>query len=565
MAGNRLFIGGQDFTQWAAGLDELTESFSLKEDGLIELGQTSQVILSGEGYEYWNDIFFNDSCNSINNEYDVRIKIGDCKLSLDFVLKSQGVSIDPVNCTIKLNLNTKNEYDQATEVLKQTYFWDFEHGFVNWALGKNRIHKVLTVNHLDYISKVIVIFWFIVLAPLRLLVLAIAAVINAIIDAVNTLPGVDIDNIDVNQTVGEIGDDVLGAGEYTTVCYIKDILEFWANKSGLTFRSSILYDPAYIDTAIFAKQFSKGFDITDIDKYHFDEENAPNINPVELLNILKPVFNADYRIIGNELIFERIDFFDNLKQVTFNLEQEVKAGRITNEFEYTFDNQKNPARFLGEFAYDSIDTQGNRATEFYRKNAEYNPGLIYKNRKGDIRPQIEVSPVRCTEDKFKDGLLSFYWDAFGQINYLHSIVLTQTFASNFKLLCIDQTNTLGYRSGKFHFVCKTQIEPPQNNNQGDIPDYSGKYEYNYPFWFTNLYDKFHFINDPALNLQRFVEIQTITWKPEDFCSAVNFLRSNKLNIKISSKYGDGVIMGGFSINYQTCSIDFQDIRFKCNS
>jgi len=38
-----------------------------------------------------------------------------------------------------------------------------------------------------------------------------------------------------------------------------------------------------------------------------------------------------------------------------------------------------------------------------------------------------------------------------------------------------------------------------------------------------------------------------------------------LNIKISSKYGDGVIMGGFSINYQTCSIDFQDIRFKCNS
>ena len=115
---NQIYIDGVNYTKWCSGLDDLTESYSKRDDGTIELGQTSQVVMDGEGFDYWRSIFIDDSCNSIDREYEVRIWISSCSQSQYYILKAQGVSIDDINCKVKMNLNVKNDNDEKIETTK---------------------------------------------------------------------------------------------------------------------------------------------------------------------------------------------------------------------------------------------------------------------------------------------------------------------------------------------------------------------------------------------------------------------------------------------------------------
>lgn len=559
---NKIYINGTDYTRWASGLDDLSETYSIQEDGTIELGQTSTVILTGEGFDYWYNELLLDSCNSINKEYDVKIKISGCNLSLDFILKSQGVSLNIADCNAKLNLKTKSEVDDQYKILSSTEFTG--EGFVDWAAANSRIKRMLFVNEMSLITKVIALIWFGALLPVRALLLVIAYALDLIIDALNVLliDDIQFDYEDLKNAFDDIGDDVLGAGEYTTVFFIKDIFEFWATKAGLTFQSSIFQTEPYSESVLFCKQYGRGIEITQCDKVIWDSENDPNLTPVEVFNIVKPLHNAEWQIIDGILYYERKDFFDNLKKQSFVIEQEAKAKRITSGYEYTFDNAKNYARFSGEYAYDNVDTQGNRAIPFYRIKKEWNPGLIFKNRKGTLTPDIRTGAVRCTEDLFRDKFNSFFWASYGRVNYSHSIVLSQGFAGNLKVFILDKTPGLTYRGCPFYFVKKENITPP-NNADPDYPDLTGKWEYNYDYWMINLYDRFHYIDNPDLNNNRFVEIQNVELQPQDFCSFVEFMRNNKMNTFVNSKYGKGNI-SGFTINYGKCSIQFSDLKFKCN-
>ncbi len=561
MLTNKIYINGKDYSIWASGLDDITESFTLQDDGTIELGQSSTVTLTGEAYDYlFNELFLN-SCEAINREYDVKIKIPGCGVTLDFVLKAQGVSFDTVNCKAKLNLNTKNPLDDANKTLSSGAFT--EQGFVEWAAGNNRIKRMLFVNEMSLITKIVAIFWHIILFPvIEFLKFLIKIIINPIITAVNTLPGVDIPTVNTDF-FEDIGDDVIGAGEYTTVFYVYDIFKFWCDKAGLNFQSSILETDPYQDSVLFCKQYGRGIEIDDCDSVVWDKDNDPNMTPVEVFNLVKPLHNADWRIIDGTLFYERVDFFDSKTKEAFNLEATIKANNVVNSFEYTFDNSTNYARFNAEYQFDTIDTQGNRAIPFYRYIAEWNPGRIHKNRKGEFNPLIQLGAVRCTEDLFRDSVNSFFWKSSGKVEYTHSVVLAQGFASSLKVFILQKTPSIFHKGCPFYFVSKAQLTPPNNNSDPNFPDLTGRYEYNYDYWMKNLYDRFWFINAPDNNQLRFVEINNLTVKSNDFCSLVNFMRENKMNTFVSSKYGSGKIEG-FTINYKSCSIQFSGIKIKCN-
>lgn len=558
---NRIYIDGKDYSRWASGLDDITESFSLQDDGIIELGQSSTVTLTGEGYTFWYNELFLDSCNSIDKEYNVKIKIGSCNVQLDFILKSQGVSIDTLNCSVKLNLNTKNEIEDQYKILTRYAFT--EEGFIDYVQGLNRIPRMLFVNEISLITKYIALIWHIVLLPLRALLIVIGGIINGIITALNTLLIDDIDKINISEFFKDVGDDVIGAGEYTTVFYIKDIFEFWATKAGLNFQSSILQTDPYQDSVLFAKQYGRGIEINRCDSVIWDSENDPNLSPVEVFNLVKPLHNAEWKIINDILYYERKDFFDNLSVQAFVLESEVKGKKVVDTFEYTFDNSKQYARFSSELRFDTVDTQGNRALPFYRHIEEWNPGLIHKNRKGTFAPQIATGALRCTEDKWRDSFNSFFWGSFGQIKYNHSIVLSQGFASNLKVFILEKTPGLTHRGCPFYFVKKQQLTQP-NNADPDYPDLTGKWEYNTDYWHYNLYKLFYYIDNPDLKNERFIEINSLTLQPGNFCELVNFMRENKMNTFVNSKYGKGNI-SGFSIKYGSCSIQFSEIKFKCTN
>lgn len=581
MIGNRLYINGKDYTQWASGLDELTESYQVKDDGTIEIGQTSQIVLTGLAYDYWKDIFFENSCVSIDWEYDVRIKVESCNQNLDFIIRSQGVSIDYVGCKIKMNLNSKNTKEDQIAILQKTYFWDEEYNFIKEYHAKGRIEKMLYVKELTFISKILIYMWVAALQPLIIMLTVIARIWDTLMSFLDTLGFDDAESAKLGSKLEDVREtieaDLMGAGEFSTVYYFKDIFDFWAKEAGLTFRSSIFETEPYANAVLWSQQLKKGIELKDCNKVIFDKDNAPNYNCIELLNLLKPVFNADWKIIGNDLIFERKDYFDNVRQTLFNLDQEINEERIINGTEYTFDNSNQFARLKAEFSFDAVDTQGNRNIfEHYSNVIDWNPGLIHKNRKGSYTPAIEFSACRFTDDIAKNNIVSWMWHNARnlaifdlKLDFSHSLVLTNDTAQNQKILIIDQASSRLYEGCNFKFVVKKQISP--NTFSSDLfGDSLGVWHYNMPMWLNNtlypgqnLVDKFHYIENPDLKLFRFVEIKNLTWKPKNFCDAVTFLKANKLNINISSKYGDATI-GSFVIDYGKCQINLSELKFKCH-
>lgn len=554
---NQIYIDGVNYTKWASGLDDLTESYSKRDDGTIELGQTSQVVMDGEGFDYWRSVFIEDSCNSIDREYEVRIWISSCSQSQYYVLKAQGVSIDDVNCKVKMNLNVKNDNDEKIDILRKSYFWDKKEGFIDYALGLGRVTKMLYVKDATAISRSMIFIYLTYIAPLVNFVQLLISVIDFLV------PG------KLSFIVEEVENDIIGAGEFSTLTYPKDILNYWCNKAGLTFSSSILNEAPYDQMALFSQQYEKGIELDKCNTTHFDENNAPNLNPIELLSILSPVFNARWEIIDGVLYFERHDFFDSKKETVLNLEREVRRQNFTQDWSYNYDNASSFSTFIIEWANDSIDTQGNRAKELYYHVEEWNENRVHKNRKGQKRPEISFAPARFTNDKWLTDIMSFaWWDSgsffsTGSTQFTHSLVMSFQTAQQFKLIVIDKTPVENFNGCNFYSAKKRFIRPPRPTTK-KFADPVGEYEYNSDMFGKTLYDRFHYIDDPDLNTIRPVEIQSLTWRPEDFCTAVNFVREHKLNTKITSKLGDGHI-GSFTIDYGKCTITLQDIKFRCQS
>lgn len=559
---NRIIIDGNDFTQFADGLEEIKESVSEK-DGATYVSQTSEITLTEAGYKHWKAKILDNTCEAINKEFKVQIFISACKKTYNYILKAQGISFDPVKCTAKLNMNADNPQNEKVEILKRSYFWDLEEGFLDYAKSINRIPKLLYVKELEYItSAILVIFKFLEIVILNLLF----GILLTILDFLGF-------NIKDEVGITAIEDDVRGAGEFSPVFYLKDIFEFWALKAGLTFKSSIFQSDPYEFTAIWNQQLEKGIEYQDANKIFWKENNLPNLNTIELLDAMKGVFNTKIAIVGNDLILERRDKIDAYRKPLFNLEFEIKEGNI-GEFEISFDNQPNYARFRGDYAFDSVDTQGNRAMSIMRDWVEWND-LKHKNRKGDLVPDNIFGASRFTSDEFKNKFNGWAWDQggdhswnFGDLRLSHALVLTNDTAVNPKLIVIDQnTKRKGPLGEEYSFALKRQLEPGQGG--GIFESGPGKHEYNYPMWFGDssqsegLYKLFWEIDNPDNNQARITEINSIKWRPANFCQTVDFLKENGLLIKITSQYGDGNI-GSYEIDYPNCSINLQDIKFKCD-
>jgi hypothetical protein len=549
---NRIIVNGQDFTLYATGQDDINESFAIQKNGHVTIGQATTVTFTDLGYEYLKELFLENACTNKDKDFPVTITISNCRMNLQFVMKSQGVSIDTINCRAKVNLNTKNTPEEKYEILNQSYFWDEKYKYLDYALKTGNIHKMISVFEVGLASKIFAVFWFNILVYLL-------KFWNLIVETLNTISFdvFDLDQIQVD--VDQVSTDVLGGGEYSTPCNVKSIFTHWAGVAGLNFKSPILQSNPYDKMALWSQIVDSGLNIGDHKTQHIDYDNLPNISSLQLLNMLKPVFNADHVIIGNDLIFDRKDKIDNLKKRAFNLDAEIRKRNIKGDVVYTFNNSTYFARFKGSFAQDAIDIQGNRAIPFYRYNHDYNIGRVHKNRKGDNSPDIQFGALRCTDDFARDGLLSYEYRNLNP-SHTHSIVLENVSAQLPKLIIIDSRDTV-YEGTNFKTTYREQIAAPKQNQPGQ-PDLTGDWEYNRPLWMKTLYDNFHYIDDPDINESTFIEIHSLTWTPDDFCQAVEFMRENMLNTYIESANGKGFITS-FEILYKECSIRFKQIRFKC--
>lgn len=363
-----------------------------------------------------------------------------------------------------------------------------------------------------------------VLLPFVLVIIVIAAFVYVICSIVCFLPLTDCtqDDCDDSQTnpantvdlIQDLIDETVG---FFDTCnrkhpsvLLRKYIEAGCQQCGLSFQSSILNNPSsiYYNSVLWAASVEKGVSNT-IAGPSLIEQNYP-IETIEtfLDNVLKPVFNGDYAIVGNSLVFERKDYFNQTTQ-WIDGEQLLTDGKIVeNQICYSWIDRERWAFGRFEYNVDALDIIGNEAklrfNDIVDFNVPYSP-----TQTGQLNVSLPLSPARFRSDDvdnegtifdilevFQGGLLNLIFGAQFANQNKKAMLLNNHCGFNYKLLIWDGVDR-EFSTVRNNYSDSFTGGPVIVDGQVVDPDD----RFNYPYWFkenntNNLYSLFHYIDDP---------------------------------------------------------------------
>jgi hypothetical protein len=291
---------------------------------------------------------------------------------------------------------------------------------------------------------------------------------------------------------------------------LRRYLEEGCAQCGLSFQSSILNNPSsiYYNSVLWSAPVEKGV-LNTISSPDLLEQNYP-IETMEtfLDNVLKPVFNGDYAIVGNSLVFERKDYFNTTTQ-WIDAEQLLTDGKIIeNQICYSWIDRERWAFGRFEYNVDALDIIGNEAklrfNDIVDFNVPYSP-----TQTGQLNVSLPLSPARFRSDDvdnegtifdilevFQGGLLNLIFGAQFANQNKKAMLLNNHCGFNYKLLIWDGVDR-EFATVKNNYSDSFTGGPVIVDGQIVDPDD----RFNYPYWFkenntNNLYSLFHYIDDP---------------------------------------------------------------------
>ena len=268
--------------------------------------------------------------------------------------------------------------------------------------------------------------------------------------------------------------------------YISETIALCNQKAGGTnfvFRSSIFEpDSPYYNTVYLFSDHQKG---RDIDFNSLSDTglitNEPLKTGADLLNDLKVAFNADWRIIGNELVFERKDLFE-------------KIGADVRQYKtcYTLRDAPLPQAIEIKFTDDGSNTEPN-TNGYYDYFELWNKEPFSTRQKGIEQVIVPFGRTRQLYDNsidfsFTGKQLEFEQYAVAQNAFQ---LFFGIFDAKLRRLRSDSAPLLVMDNGRLSNPVLLIIDPNQDAFWGNLivnnnVDYYGK----------NLYDRFYFINNP---------------------------------------------------------------------
>ena len=298
MAANIKFtIDGKPLSE-LSGVDGFSLLYAIDQDtGTVQASASSDLVLYDDDFERIRDVFFN-GCNGREIRVDATVQ-SSCVGALEgFEITPGGVELSPSDCSATVAMS-KKEYKGCLLELKDTVF--HKKGFDEAVeSGEIKIPKVYyCIAHAPMLAAIL---WF-----LRITLFPILAIFEVIENAVNLIPGV---NINIPFSLDDFDNLLTGCSRYHHAPMVKDVIEFHTARCGLGFKSSILVDdPVYQNIGLMEMLVEKGTRYVDNNKYNFN--NSTNFTVGQILDLMSKVFNAEYRIIDDNLIFERSDYFDD--------------------------------------------------------------------------------------------------------------------------------------------------------------------------------------------------------------------------------------------------------------
>lgn len=401
----QLFINGIDRTSDVTdGLTDLEIEIGLNtETKTIGKVLSSDITVTGDTFKYLNSIFFKN-CDAWTKSENAIIKTDICKgISLDCEITSEGMEKNLYDEEMSFNVKSTDNASIAYARL------DSELITSNGFAETNDIPIHYYVDQPNYLMWILIILTM----PIRATFNAIDRVLTTICNIATI--GLNRDKCDINISgaiFSAFDTWILGTGRWAPAPLVREMITYQCNAVGLKFVSSILNDPSSTryNLALFCLTGGENGDFKNTSKAERIRllfENDPLYTTIGLLNDLSTVFGADYRIIGDTLYFEPINYFDELRtRKLFN----IKDVCTTEPLKLGFNTSD--ACAYGEYTYtnDSTDVDGNSTlhTHYFGRsefNDPFNPA-----QKGKCIRQLNFASAKFMFDKksyHKNGFFNF--------------------------------------------------------------------------------------------------------------------------------------------------------------
>lgn len=515
------------------------------ESGKIASSFTSELTFYDDGYQIIKSKLIGQSIAS-TQYVDVIIYDDYCGQPV-FNGKIQYDEIDwcEPGCYVTANII---EQDPIISCIQNTIIWDDKNGFlqqnytgVEYCLQLRPFFIHVLFGYVLGILRLIVDFVVIILIPFITVIWGFCLFIQLLCRIFG------INGPDCNQGINNPGvywDNVVVAadgifdqcGHKHPTPFVRDYINNVCSICGLTFESSILNDPNsnYYNLGLLAAQVEKG------KNQNSDNKLITDNLPVETLqtlmdSYLKPLFNADYRVINNKLIFERKDYFFNSNNLWIDVDNLINRGLVEdNVVCYSWIDKEKYAYGDYRYSMDASDYIGNEVRRRWEDIVEWNPAPTNPAQKGGMELVLQSSCARTIGDgAFLDiddqAITSFIFGlALLGLNNPRIMMMSQNRAFNYKFIILDGNYIKTDYSDAF---CG-----------GTIPGINPWERVNYPMWFregfdNNLYSLFHYINNPRLsgstsyNYKFTFEFDCLTYQNFSFDKTVSLVMGGQV------KYG----------------------------
>lgn len=358
-------------------------------------------------------------------------------------------------CSLTCFIVEETEESEAVACLKNTLIFD------NWNGFQEQNHPKLPycdevrphwLHHTILILGIILMLVLTVLVPIVAIMSLLISVVNAVIDAVNTIPGVDIEHIDFDGNASttfldeynalreNLATTIIGCGRVHPSPYLRSYINNACGKCGLGFSSSILNDPAsdYYNTVLWNAPVKRGTNV-DTDTYIYP--NRPVETADTLLAKVAPVFNARRAVVDGVLHFERRDMMPDAD--TWIDPAVLRAqGRLVKEVCYNWSKKPLPSFLEIGFFRDGMDCVGDEANELYQDTIEWNQP--YNSvQTGSEQRQFQFGMLRCRRDNEGSDILDSYltFDGLFFLNridhYGSAMMLERGIAAQPKLIIVE--------------------------------------------------------------------------------------------------------------------------------
>lgn len=531
MAVARIKLNGVDYTNDCEGLDSLTNT--LRPFGSIDSSgrnYTSELTFRGDAFQMLRDALFGAN-TSRTSSVNVELIPSCCGEVLKGVIRADSVDYCLDECFISAAVFQDDTDAMASSCFSKTLvsqpdpvpsfpagFLNFLHPRFNYCVELKPFTLEILMN---YLVQIINLIFFVVVLPIAISLVPLITLVYAICAAINLIPGVNLDCGNANPI--EIADDlfeffetmndqILNCGRKHPSPLLRNYIINACEKCGLTFRSDILNNPSspYYDTAYYSPFFSVGT-TEDYPNDPVVKNNLCNLSGAALLEQIKPVYNAEWRIIDGVVIFERKDYFQN---GTPWIDLELRKDDLTAQPCIAYKQDRLPAALDIHFAADGIDIAANEAIERYKdiiswdngsgrqygiKDAAFQFGMARTKRDNIgmdslIRQRSLVLPII--------GIMYQNYDEY--INtpqhtcYLPKLIIANGSLQNTKIRRIYSSIRTGYPAWSTVSTIPAIPNSP-NINAVALPDELDRVNYPYYCWQGapgTIYEEFHYIDDP---------------------------------------------------------------------